>query len=195
MRFELSGFVGAIVALSNYRYLFKIVSTKWSPVKHIRRLVPARGPLFPGPTRARPRPYQRIFRESIELGMLSLRSSTVHSFRRLSPSAKLGIRRSLQLSAVEGPLEPPLVNATLGEYFETHILSQHGARPALICRNERFHGGWNLRYRPNSQNHYLVWDFNEFGWHIDAVVRGLLDMGVKKGDRVGILMGNNRFDH
>ncbi|KZT70470.1 acetyl-CoA synthetase-like protein [Daedalea quercina L-15889] len=37
----------------------------------------------------------------------------------------------------------------------------------------------------------LAWDFDEFNVHIQALARGLLDMGVQKGDRVGVVMGNN----
>jgi len=101
--------------------------------------------------------------------------------------------RSLTLSSVEGPLNPPLSTSTLSEYFSQEILDKQHTRPALICRNElpRAHGG------PPSRNlgvkTHLAWDFEEFDRHIKAVARGLLAMGVKKGDRVGVLMGNNRY--
>ncbi|KAJ7770490.1 hypothetical protein B0H16DRAFT_1515636 [Mycena metata] len=94
-------------------------------------------------------------------------------------------------SAVEGPLEPPLVTTTLSQYFQAEILQKHSSRPALICRNEsaRAHGG------PPSVNlgitSHLAWSFDEFDRHINALARGLLRMGVQKGDRVGVLMGNN----
>lgn len=39
---------------------------------------------------------------------------------------------------------------------------------------------------------HLAWDFGEFDSHIRALARGLLSMGVRKGDRVGVIMGNNR---
>jgi acyl-CoA synthetase (AMP-forming)/AMP-acid ligase II len=97
------------------------------------------------------------------------------------------------MSSVEGPLNPPLSNSTLSEYFSREIFEKQGTRPALICRNEppRAHGG------PLSRNlgvkTHLAWDFEEFDRHIKAVARGLLTMGVKKGDRVGVLMGNNRY--
>lgn len=39
---------------------------------------------------------------------------------------------------------------------------------------------------------HLAWSFAEFDRHINALARGLLRMGVQKGDRVGVLMGNNR---
>ncbi|KAJ6631133.1 hypothetical protein B0H10DRAFT_1981017 [Mycena sp. CBHHK59/15] len=100
-------------------------------------------------------------------------------------------RRALQLSSVEGPLEPPLATTTLSHYFATEILQKYSTRPALICRNEiaRAHGG------PSSPTlgigSHLAWDFAEFDRHINALARGLLSMGVQKGDRVGVLMGNN----
>lgn len=101
--------------------------------------------------------------------------------------------RNLTKSAVQGPLEPPLSFKTLPDYFSSEILSKHGERPALICREElpRAHGG------PASRNlgvpgTHLAWDFVEFDRHINALARGLLAMGVQKGDRVGVIMGNNR---
>ncbi|KAH9477789.1 Acyl-CoA ligase sidI [Psilocybe cubensis] len=99
--------------------------------------------------------------------------------------------RTLTKSAVQGPLDPPLSFKTLPEYFNSEVLSKFGDRPALICREElpRAHGG------PASHNlgvgTHLAWDFMEFDRHINALARGLLAMGVQKGDRVGVIMGNN----
>ncbi|KZP14919.1 acetyl-CoA synthetase-like protein [Athelia psychrophila] len=102
------------------------------------------------------------------------------------------LRRSLlTLSSVEGPTQPPLVTSTLSEYFASEILAKHAARPALICRSEapRAHGG------PPSKNlgvtKHLAWDFEEFDHHVKAMARGMIAMGVKKGERVGVIMGNN----
>jgi len=100
---------------------------------------------------------------------------------------------SLTSSSVAGPLEPPLVSSTIPAYFTNEILGNHSVRPALICRNERngLHAG------PPSHNlgrtSHLAWDFEEFSRHIDALAMGLLDLGVAKGDRVGVIMGNNRW--
>ncbi|KAF7349276.1 putative acyl-CoA synthetase YngI [Mycena sanguinolenta] len=100
-------------------------------------------------------------------------------------------RRHLSWSSVEGALEPPLATSTLSQYFKEEILHKHNSRPALICRTEtpRAHGG------PPSINldigSHLAWSFEEFDRHIDALARGLLRMGVEKGDRVGVVMGNN----
>ncbi|KAF8627091.1 hypothetical protein AX15_004550 [Amanita polypyramis BW_CC] len=101
------------------------------------------------------------------------------------------LARSLTLSAVQGPTEPPLDTRTIPDYFYSAILNHYAERPALICRSEKSggHGG------PPSRNmgviHHLAWDFEEFERHISGLARGLVGMGVKKGDRVGIIMGNN----
>ncbi|KAI3602868.1 amp-dependent synthetase and ligase [Moniliophthora roreri] len=95
------------------------------------------------------------------------------------------------LSYVQGSLQPPLDNRTFTEYFIDEILQNHSQRPAVVCRTEkpRAHGG------PPSPNlggsSHLAWDFEEFNRHIDALARGLLSVGVQKGDRIGIVMGNN----
>lgn len=94
-------------------------------------------------------------------------------------------------SSVSGPTSPPLSPKTLPQYFAEDVLASHASRPALICRKEsaQAHAG------PPSRNFkdvpYLAWDFAEFDRHIRALARGLLGMGIKKGDRVGVIMGNN----
>lgn len=112
--------------------------------------------------------------------------------RASTPFGRVAVR-SLTMASVEGSLNPPLSTSTLPEYFAQQILSKQCNHPALICRSEmpRAHGG------PLSANlgvtTHLAWDFEEFSGHIKAVARGLLIMGVKKGDRVGVIMGNNRY--
>jgi len=112
-----------------------------------------------------------------------------HACHRASTRPRPTIR-PLSLSSVEGPLYPPLVSVTLSEFFAREVLEKHSTRPALICRNEspRAHGG-PLSYNLGVRKH-LAWDFEDFDRHIKALTRGLLNMGVKKGDRVGIIMGN-----
>ena len=98
------------------------------------------------------------------------------------------------MSCVQGPLEPPLSTKTLSQYFETEILDKYHARPALICRKEaaRAHGG-PPTHNLGRESSYLAWSFEEFDRHINALARGLLSMGVQPGDRVGVIMGNNRY--
>jgi len=100
--------------------------------------------------------------------------------------------RPLTSSSVEGPTQRPLDLRTLTAFFKEEILANHAHRPALISRQERprAHGG------PPSPNlgvtGHLAWDFGEFDRHIRALARGLVGLGVRKGDRVAVLMGNNR---
>lgn len=115
------------------------------------------------------------------------------SLRPQHTSTAVLVKRFLALSSVQGPLDPPLATQTLPDYFATEILDKHSTRPALVCRDEsrRAHGG------PPSRNlgvtSHLAWDFDEFDRHIRALSNGLLNMGVKKNDRVGVVMGNNRY--
>jgi len=103
---------------------------------------------------------------------------------------KRGLRT--QISYAEGPSEPPLSTKTLPQFWRTEILEKHSARLGLIARKERprAHGG------PPSRNlgvsTHLAWDFEEFNRHIDALALGLLSLGVNKGDRVAVIMGNTR---
>ncbi|KAI0305314.1 acetyl-CoA synthetase-like protein [Multifurca ochricompacta] len=118
------------------------------------------------------------------------------SSRRALPSISTGspsfcrLRRLIALSAVEGVRDPPLDNRTLPDYFSSVILSQKPERPALICPQERprAHGG-PLTRNMGVEGH-LAWDFREFDSHISALARGLVGLGVKKGDRIGVVMGN-----
>ncbi|KAH9077898.1 acetyl-CoA synthetase-like protein [Lactarius deliciosus] len=76
-------------------------------------------------------------------------------------------------------------------YSSHHTFCCRGPeRPALICLQERprAHGG-PLPSSKGGEGH-LAWDFNEFDNHINALARGLIGLGVKKGDRVGVIMGN-----
>jgi len=123
-------------------------------------------------------------------------------FRRAKPPAFFGTThrlrilgtRLLTLSSVKGSKHPPLEYRTLPNYFREKIVGKHAEKPALICRQEppRTHGGppsGNMNVRS-----HLAWDFHAFDRHILATARGLVALGVKKGDRVGVIMGNNRCE-
>ncbi|EJD05486.1 acetyl-CoA synthetase-like protein [Fomitiporia mediterranea MF3/22] len=100
------------------------------------------------------------------------------------------VRCLLTQSYVEGAKTPPLSEATLASYFEDKLLSKLSSRPALICKKERpqVHGG-----RPQEdlrRSDCLAWSFQEFHRHIEGLSYGLLSLGIKKGDRVAVVMGN-----
>lgn len=127
------------------------------------------------------------------LGLRLSERTTLVNVRAASFARKpLQIRPLLTLSSVQGPKDPPLECRTLPVYFRDAVLAKHAERPALVCRQERphAHGG------PPSANmgvgRYLAWDFDEFDRHIGALARGLVGLGVKRGDRVAVVMGNNR---
>jgi hypothetical protein len=105
----------------------------------------------------------------------------------------------LTKSFVQGPSTPPLSSQTLPEFFYNQILPSYGERPALISLHEppRVHGGppplsSSLHMRSTSRN-YLEWNYGEFDRQIQALAKGLIGLGVKKGERVGVIMGNSRF--
>ncbi|TFK20517.1 acyl-CoA synthetase [Coprinopsis marcescibilis] len=126
---------------------------------------------------------------------LSSRLQTLSKGNRPLPPLLSRTATRLTQSSVQGPLEPPLSLKTLPQFWRTEILEKHGSRPALIARNEkpRAHGGppsKNLGRPVTGSNSHLAWDFEEFNRHVDALARGMLSMGVEKGDRVAVIMGN-----
>jgi acyl-CoA synthetase (AMP-forming)/AMP-acid ligase II len=101
------------------------------------------------------------------------------------------LRTLLTHASVAGPLTPPLDERTLPAFFATQLLPHHAARPALIARAERPRPFGGPRGAHDAHPH-LRWSFAELDAHVAALGRGLLRMGVRKGDRVGVVMGNNR---
>ncbi len=134
------------------------------------------------------RKSNRLLLWSLSRENLKLVSARTHSAK----FTRTITRGLLTQSYDEGPTHPPLVFSTLSKYFETELLAKHAHRPALICRHEqpRAHGG------PVSHNlgrtDVLAWSYAEFHDNIQALARGLLSMGVGKGDRVAVVMGNCR---
>ncbi|KAG1902364.1 acetyl-CoA synthetase-like protein [Suillus fuscotomentosus] len=105
--------------------------------------------------------------------------------------ASLGFRQSVKSALQTAKSASTRRNTGQCCSLTEEILGKHAHRPALICTQERprAHGG------PPSRNlnviNHLAWDFDEFDKHIRALARGLVAMGVRKGDRVAVLMGNN----
>ncbi|KAF2841104.1 acyl-CoA synthetase/AMP-acid ligase-like protein II [Patellaria atrata CBS 101060] len=83
------------------------------------------------------------------------------------------VRGLLTRAFCEGPSEPPLLKVTVPEHFAS-IVQQHGDRPAVISRH---------------QNTTLTYD--KLDRQSNGLARGLASIGVKKGDRVAVSLGNN----
>ncbi|KAL3458143.1 hypothetical protein BJX64DRAFT_267318 [Aspergillus heterothallicus] len=77
-----------------------------------------------------------------------------------------------QLSIVYGPTDPPLLDVTLGELLTLQSL-QYGDYECLVFP-------WTG----------ARWTYADLNDEADRVARGMLAMGIKKGDRVGIMAGN-----
>jgi acyl-CoA synthetase (AMP-forming)/AMP-acid ligase II len=95
------------------------------------------------------------------------RSLRICSSRRSIP------RRSLLTQArAQGPLYPPLLEDTVGDHL-AKIVSANGDRPAVISR-------------PQGRLTYSQLDADS-----NVLAHGLQSLGVKKGDRVAVSLGNN----
>ena len=91
----------------------------------------------------------------------------------LRPQSRSWTRSLLTRAHDRGPDEPPLIESTVPEHFSS-IVSQHGDRPAVISRHQRA----QVSYR-------------ELDEQSNALARGCQGIGVRKGDRVAVSLGNN----
>ncbi|PIG84309.1 AMP-binding enzyme [Aspergillus arachidicola] len=82
-------------------------------------------------------------------------------------------RGLLTQSYARGPLEPPLLESTIGDHF-AQIVSAYGDRTAVICKHQ------------NDRVTYAGLDAKS-----NALARGLESVGVRTGDRVGVMLGNS----
>ncbi|RBR09802.1 uncharacterized protein FIESC28_09731 [Fusarium coffeatum] len=81
-------------------------------------------------------------------------------------------RQQQKLSVLEGPVDPPLVDFTLGELLELQTY-QHGNQECLVIP-------WTG----------ARWTYNELSQQSFSLAQSLLDMGIGVGDRVAIMAGN-----
>jgi fatty-acyl-CoA synthase len=81
-------------------------------------------------------------------------------------------RRILTQSYVHGASAEPLIGMTIGDLFDQTV-SQHGAREALVSRHQ------GLRYT-----------YTQLQAEVNRAARGLLALGLAKGERVGIWSPN-----
>lgn len=76
------------------------------------------------------------------------------------------------LSILHGPIDPPLVDLTLSDVLDLQT-QYHGSRECLVIP-------WTG----------ARWTYAELGQQSRLLARSLLAMGVRSGDRVGIMAGN-----
>ncbi len=80
---------------------------------------------------------------------------------------------TVKLSYQQGANEPPLLNDTIGAAFDRTV-EQYPEHMALIVRHQ------NIR-----------WSYKEYQTEVNKLATGLLALGVKPGDRIGIWSPNN----
>ncbi|KAJ4150486.1 hypothetical protein LMH87_011234 [Akanthomyces muscarius] len=104
-----------------------------------------------------------------------VRRSVVHA------AAQRQQRRCLAtegLSIRTGPSEPPLYQGTIPDHFAATV-SQHGDRPAVIARSP-----------PSPSSHETALSYYELDLLSNRLASSLTSLGVSKGDRVAVSLGN-----
>ena len=79
----------------------------------------------------------------------------------------------MQLSYVHGASDAPFIGDTIGVYFD-RIVERFAERDALIVRHQQ-----------------VRWTYRELRERVDAFAAGLLALGLKRGDRIGVWSPNN----
>src|SRR5919109_1268408 len=77
------------------------------------------------------------------------------------------------LSYVHGASDTPFIGDTIGVHFD-RMVERFGERDALIVRHQQ-----------------IRWTYRELKERVDAFAAGLLALGLKRGDRIGIWSPNN----
>lgn len=101
-------------------------------------------------------------------------------------------RSRAKSSFVQGTTDVPLLEHTFPEFFERELLARYAERLALVSMHEPR----NIHNHPRpparwESSQYLRWSFEDLDSHVAALSRGLVKLGVQRGDRVGVVMGNN----
>src|SRR6201989_3549619 len=78
-----------------------------------------------------------------------------------------------QLSYVHGVSDTPFIGDAIGTHFDG-IVERFAERDALIVRHQQ-----------------ICWTYRELKERVDAFAAGLLALGLKRGDRIGIWSPNN----
>src|SRR5262252_4798760 len=79
----------------------------------------------------------------------------------------------LMLSYVHGASETPFIGDTIGVYFD-RVAERFADRDALIVRHQQ-----------------IRWTYGELKERVDAFAAGLLALGLRRGDRIGVWSPNN----
>jgi fatty-acyl-CoA synthase len=79
----------------------------------------------------------------------------------------------LQQSYVHGASAQPLLGETIGRHLD-RIADRHGERPAVVVRHQD-----------------IRWTYAELKARVDALAAGLVALGLRPGDRIGIWSQNN----
>src|SRR5215471_11632744 len=77
------------------------------------------------------------------------------------------------LSYVRGPSEASFIGDTIGVHFD-RIVGRFAERDALIVRHQQ-----------------VRWTYRELKDRVDVFAGGLLALGIKRGDRIGVWSPNN----
>ncbi|EST08670.1 AMP-binding enzyme C-terminal domain protein [Kalmanozyma brasiliensis GHG001] len=111
-------------------------------------------------------------------------ASTLQSTYKLYPTKKDS--NGALLSRVSGPTDKPLCQLSLGQFWEEAV-AKYADRPALISKHEPAH----QHGRTGSDSDDCIrWSYGAMNEHVQSLVAGLLELGVRKGDRVAVLMMN-----
>lgn len=101
------------------------------------------------------------------------------------------------LSRVSGPTDTVLSTQTLGQLWST-LVQDHADRPALIVRHEpsnqhdvKATGSCSSSNSSANSEECIRWTYAQMDDHIRQLVAGMRKLGIKKGDRVAVLMMNN----
>ena len=78
-----------------------------------------------------------------------------------------------QLSYVHGASDTPFIGDTIGVHFD-RVAERFAGRGALIVRHQQ-----------------IRWTYGELKERVDAFAAGLLALGLKRGDRIGVWSPNN----
>lgn len=103
----------------------------------------------------------------------------LHPTKRLSDSGPV-------LSRVSGPTDKPLCELSLGQFWKETV-AKYGDRQALVSKHEPAtqHGKAG-----SDSNGCIRWSYGAMDDHIQKLIAGLHELGVRKGDRVAVLMMN-----